>query len=139
MARTGFPGELEHFAAYSGSTAIAMAGYGLNKSRALIIGAFWLYAGLLEYVQHFSPGRHPAFLDFASSAFGVRLGCFGAWSSSASRYLTGTLPEMPRSRSNESAPAAAGRAPFTSPASEIAPPNRPPILGGHPRSSQFPI
>jgi hypothetical protein len=25
----------------------------------------------------------------------IRLGCFDAWSSSASRYLTGTLPEPP--------------------------------------------
>ncbi len=30
MARTGFPGEVEHFAAYAGSAAIAVAGYGLN-------------------------------------------------------------------------------------------------------------
>ena len=23
-----------------------------------IIGGFWVYAGVLEYLQHFSPGRH---------------------------------------------------------------------------------
>jgi hypothetical protein len=31
MVRTGLPGELEHFAAYAGSGAIAMAGYGLER------------------------------------------------------------------------------------------------------------
>ena len=59
MMRTGFPGEFEHFAAYAGSAAIAMAGYGFDRSRLLIIGLFWVYAGILEYLQHFSPGRHP--------------------------------------------------------------------------------
>jgi VanZ family protein len=74
MVRTGFPGRLEHFIAYAGSAAIAMAGYGLDRSRLLIIGSFWLYAGILEYLQHFSPGRHPAFLDFAASALGALCG-----------------------------------------------------------------
>ena len=41
MARTGFPGELEHFVAYAGSAAIAMAGYGRNGSRLPIVGGFW--------------------------------------------------------------------------------------------------
>ena len=55
MVRTGFPGELEHFAAYAGSGAIAMAAYGLNRGAIWVIGGFWLYAGILEYLQHFSP------------------------------------------------------------------------------------
>jgi VanZ family protein len=74
MMRTGFPGKIEHFAAYAGSAAIAVAGYGLNRSRLLIIGLFWLYAGILEYLQHFSPGRHPAVLDFVASALGALCG-----------------------------------------------------------------
>jgi VanZ family protein len=74
VTRTGLPGGLEHFAAYAGSAAIGMGGYGLNGSRAPIIGAFWLYAGVLEYLQHFSPGRHPAVLDFAASALGALCG-----------------------------------------------------------------
>lgn len=74
MMRTGFPGEFEHFAAYAGSAAIAMAGYGFNRSRLLIIGSFWLYAGILEYLQHFSPGRHPSIADFAESALGALCG-----------------------------------------------------------------
>ena len=74
MVRTGFPGELEHFAAYAGSGAIAMAGYGLNRGAILVIGEFWIYAGILEYLQHFSPGRHPAVEDFAASALGALCG-----------------------------------------------------------------
>jgi VanZ family protein len=74
MVRTGFPGPLEHFAAYAGSGAIAMAGYGLNRGAVRIIGCFWLYAGILEYLQNFSPGRHPALWDLAASALGALCG-----------------------------------------------------------------
>ena len=34
------------------------------------------YAGILEYFQHFSPGRHPALGDFAASALGALCGGF---------------------------------------------------------------
>jgi len=50
MVRTGFPGQLEHFAAYAGSAAIAMAGYGLNRGATRLIEGFLLYAGTLEYL-----------------------------------------------------------------------------------------
>ena len=74
IVRTGFPGPLEHFAAYAGSGAIAMTGYGLNRGAVGVIGCLWVYAGILEYLQHFSPGRHPAFVDFAASAIGALCG-----------------------------------------------------------------
>ena len=74
MVRTGFPGPLEHFAAYAGSGAIAMAGYGLNRGAVRVIGCFWVYAGILEYLQHFSPGRNPELVDFAASAIGALCG-----------------------------------------------------------------
>ena len=73
MVRTGIPGELEHFVAYAGSASIAIGGYG-RRGAARIIGLFWIYAGILEYLQHFSPGRHPAILDFAASALGAFFG-----------------------------------------------------------------
>jgi VanZ family protein len=72
--RTDLPGQIEHIIAYAGSTAIAMAGYGQNRGAARIIGFFWLYAGILEYLQNFSPGRNPALVDFAASAFGALCG-----------------------------------------------------------------
>ena len=71
LVRTGLPGRVEHIIAYAGSAAIAMAGYGASWGVAQIIGGFWVYAGILEYLQHFSPGRHPAIGDFAASALGA--------------------------------------------------------------------
>ena len=68
MVRTGLPGRVEHFVAYAGSAAIAVAGYGATRGGMQIIGGFWVYAAILEYLQHFSPGRHPAIGDFAASA-----------------------------------------------------------------------
>src|SRR6266404_7921689 len=77
MVRTGFPGGLEHFVAYAGSAAIAMAGYGMRRGVARITTCFWIYAGLLEYLQHFSPGRHPSIGDIAWSARGHLCGGLG--------------------------------------------------------------
>ena len=74
MVRTGFPGVLEHFVAYAGSGAIAVAGYGLKRGGIRIIGGLWVYAAILEYLQHFSPGRHPAVEDFLASALGALCG-----------------------------------------------------------------
>ena len=74
MVRTSLPGRVEHFIAYAGSAAIAMAGYGATRGAAQIIGGVWVYAGVLEYLQHFSPGRHPAIGDFAASALGAVCG-----------------------------------------------------------------
>ena len=74
MMRTGLPGRVEHFVAYAGSAAIAVAGYGATRGGTQIIGGFWVYAAILEYLQHFSPGRHPAVGDFAASALGALFG-----------------------------------------------------------------
>ena len=74
VVRTGFPGRVEHVVAYAGSAAIAMAGYGARRGAAQIVASFWVYAGILEYLQHFSPGRHPAIGDFTASALGALCG-----------------------------------------------------------------
>jgi VanZ family protein len=74
MIRTGIPGELEHFLAYAGSALVATAAYGQRRSPMAIMSLFWGYAGLLEWLQHFSPGRHPAIADFAASAAGALCG-----------------------------------------------------------------
>ena len=73
MVRTGLPGRLEHFVAYAGSAAIAI-GYGASRRGVQTIGGCWVYAGILEYLQHFSPGRYPAIEDFAASALGALCG-----------------------------------------------------------------
>ena len=74
MVRTGFPGGFEHFVAYFGSAAIAMAAYGRSRGSIQIIGGFWVYAAMLEYLQRFSPGRHSSIEDFAISAVGALCG-----------------------------------------------------------------
>ena len=73
MVRTGLPGQLEHFVAYAGSASIAVAGYG-RRVAVRIIGLFWVYAAFLEYLQHFSPDRHPSIADFSASALGASFG-----------------------------------------------------------------
>ena len=71
LVRTVLPGPLEHFVAYAGVTAIAMAAYGPSQGGVLIIGGLSVYAGMLEYVRHFSPGRHPSIGKFRGSVLGV--------------------------------------------------------------------
>jgi VanZ family protein len=77
MVRTGIPGQLEHLLAYAGSASIAVAGYG-RRAAVRIIGLLWIYAALLEYLQHFSPGRHPSIADFSASALGASFGGLAA-------------------------------------------------------------
>ena len=89
MMRTGLPGRVEHFVAYAGSAAIAVAGYGMSRGSMPIIGGFWVYSGILEYLQHFSPGRHPSIADFAASAFGALCGAL------ATALLWRRLPLLP--------------------------------------------
>jgi hypothetical protein len=59
MVRTGFPGRLEHFVAYAGSAAIAIAGYGASLGSMQIIGGFWGIRG--------HPGIPPALLSRPTS------------------------------------------------------------------------
>jgi VanZ family protein len=74
MMPTWFSARFGHFIAYAGSAAVAMRGYGASHGSMQIIGAYWVYASILEYLQHFSPGRHPAIADFAASALGALCG-----------------------------------------------------------------
>jgi VanZ family protein len=49
-----------------------------------------MYAGILEYLQHFLPGRHPVIEDFAASA--LRALCGGL----AIAFLWRRLSVLPR-------------------------------------------
>jgi hypothetical protein len=83
LLRTILPAPLEHFVAYAGVAAIAMAAYIPSRVGARIIGGLCVYAGILEYIRHFSPGRHPSLGKFAGSALGALCGvlavalCYG--------------------------------------------------------------
>jgi hypothetical protein len=74
MVRTDLPGQFEHFIAYAGSAAIAMAGYGLSRRRH---ADYWRLLGLRR-----RSGVSPAFFarpassleDFGASALGALCG-----------------------------------------------------------------
>ena len=72
--RTGLPGQLEHFITYALSAAVGVTGYGVSRGEVRVVGSFWVYAAILEYLQQFSPGRHPSIEDFAASALGALCG-----------------------------------------------------------------
>ena len=74
MVRTGIDGRIEHFVAYAGTMLIAGCAYGMQREDWLKMLALCAYAGVLEILQNFSPGRHPSFLDFAASSAGVFAG-----------------------------------------------------------------
>lgn len=78
MVRTGIGGHIEHFIAYGGSAGIAILGYGRRYPLGAMVAGFILYAGLLECLQTFSPGRHPAFADFVASSLGALCGALVA-------------------------------------------------------------
>jgi hypothetical protein len=60
MVRAIFSGPAEHFVAYAIVAAITIAGYGSGQGGQRTIAALCVYAGALEYIRHFSPGRHPS-------------------------------------------------------------------------------
>jgi len=64
MVRGVVPASVGHFVAYTVAGGLAMAVYGASRGGILIIGGFWVYAGVLEYFQHFSPGRYPSIVAF---------------------------------------------------------------------------
>jgi VanZ family protein len=74
MVRTGIDGRIEHFIAYAGTMLIAGFGYGMQRGGSFKMVALCAYAGVLELLQNFSPGRHPSFLDFMASSSGVLAG-----------------------------------------------------------------
>jgi VanZ family protein len=72
MLRTGFGGHIEHIMAYLGTALIVASAYASRRLH--IVAGLMAYAGILELLQNFSPGRTPAVEDFAFSSIGVLLG-----------------------------------------------------------------
>ena len=75
IERTGLGGHVEHVIAYGGTAAMLTVGYQGISPVALLIA----YAGLLEYLQRFSPGRASQARDFAFSVLGIVLGVAARW------------------------------------------------------------
>jgi len=79
VIRSDLPAKLEHFVAYSG--AAVMCGFAFSKKphpngRFLLLV---LWAGGLEAMQTFSPGRHASVSDFAVSTLGIVCGAAAWW------------------------------------------------------------
>ena len=75
--QSGLGSGLEHVAAYA-VTAAAFS-FSSTTRRWKILLALFLYAALLEFLQHYAPGRHARFGDFLTSCAGVVVGVSGAW------------------------------------------------------------
>jgi len=74
MVRSVVPAPVGHFLAYAAAGALAMMVYAQSRGAMQIIGGYWIYAAILEYLQHFSPGRYPSIVGFIGSALGALCG-----------------------------------------------------------------
>ena len=77
LTRTSLGGCAEHAIAYAGAAFITALAYG-RQGLARLIFLFTAYAGLLEFLQRYSPGRTSSVGDFLYSAAGILIGC-GVW------------------------------------------------------------
>jgi VanZ family protein len=73
MVRTSLGGHIEHAIAYAGTAFLFGLSYPAWGWQRIAI-ALVIYAGILELLQNFSPGRHPAVLDWISSSAGALMG-----------------------------------------------------------------
>jgi hypothetical protein len=72
MTRTYAGGHMEHVFAYSVATLLVTVAYVEHIARTVL--ALLMYAGVLEFLQCFSPQRTSTLVDFIFSGFGVLLG-----------------------------------------------------------------
>jgi VanZ family protein len=73
MIRTDAGGHIEHIVAYTGTAVLVAWGYPAAGWQRIVLPLV-IYAGILELLQNFSPGRHPAILDWLSSSTGALIG-----------------------------------------------------------------
>ncbi len=63
MTRTGLDGGIEHLAAYAAVTLVWLHAYGARAPSFVTALLLTGFAGVMEFGQAFSPGRHPALID----------------------------------------------------------------------------
>jgi VanZ family protein len=73
ITRTTLGGHLEHVFAYLATASIAGMAY-RERPLAQVVLALIAYAGSLEFLQRFPPGRSSSLEDFVFSALGIALG-----------------------------------------------------------------
>ena len=79
--RTPLPGPVEHFIAYAGTATILLLA--ARRPRPdhylLVLALLSAFSGLMEELQHFSPGRDPQIIGFVASSLGAQAGTMFAW------------------------------------------------------------
>lgn len=73
VVRTGWGGYVEHVLAYAGTALLMRLGHP-GREAWWIAGGLVVYAGLLEFLQHYSPGRTPAIEGWLTSSLGALVG-----------------------------------------------------------------
>jgi VanZ family protein len=80
--RTPLPGPVEHFIAYAGTATILLLA-ARRRPRTeyylLVLALLSAFSGLMEELQHFSPGRDPQIIGFVASSLGALAGTVFAW------------------------------------------------------------
>jgi hypothetical protein len=74
QAHTGAPGPLEHFVAYFLTAAIVGWDYRSRPRPLTAVIFFFALAGSMEILQHWAPGRDPAWVGFLASGSGAAVG-----------------------------------------------------------------
>lgn len=88
VVRTGLGGYVEHMLAYAGTAVLLRLGHPGRKVWWSAAGLV-IYAGFLEYLQHYSPGRTPAVEGWLTSSIGAVVGTGGA------RWVGDVLKRLP--------------------------------------------
>ena len=80
MVRTDLGGRDEHVLAYAVTALLLGLAYS-DRTYGLALAGSGLvaYGGALELLQHFSPGRSPAVVDWFASSVGAGIGTVSAW------------------------------------------------------------
>lgn len=71
---TGLGDKLDHLAAYSALSLLVSLGWSGRIAPGMIVGAAIGFGGLLELLQHVSPGRQADLADFAVNSLGALVG-----------------------------------------------------------------
>lgn len=85
LVRSPAPATIEHMLAYAAAGSLLSLGYSRTGAIGMILGLA-AYAGLLEALQMFVPGRSAQVAGFIASAFGATIGILlGRWAFGADR------------------------------------------------------
>lgn len=94
VVRTGMGGYVEHMLAYAGTAVLMRLGHPGRKAWWTAAGLV-IYAGLLESLQHYSPGRTPAVEGWLTSSIGALIGTgIARWAGEGLRRLPLVGPRL---------------------------------------------